>query len=118
MKKSFNGHRSALSFALVLFLTLFSFSCQEQEVPPTTGDVVVEVRRSGLQNVSYYVYTESYLTSNKYVPPIREGRLTSGQRTQIINLNHGNYVLSLDAGTNWRVMLQVTAGQERTFYID
>lgn len=108
----------ALACALVLLLACFSFSCKDEEVPPTTGDVLVVVNRmTELEGVKYSVYTEAYLTSTTYVPPLLEGTINKS-RIALKDLNAGNYVMQLHTGYNWRLMLQVTAGKERTFYID
>jgi hypothetical protein len=102
------------SFLLLIMLTA---ACQKEEVVPTTGDLKIEVRRTELMGVTYNVYSEAYLSSNSYFPPITKGTINSNTIT-IQGLNEGNYILQLDAGHNRRIFLQVTAGKERTFYIE
>jgi hypothetical protein len=100
-----------------LLLTMLNTACQKEEVVPTTGDLKIDVRRTDLMGVSYNVYSEAYLSSNSYFPPIAKGTINSNS-IKIQGLNEGNYILQLNAGHNWRVFLQVTAGKERTFYIE
>lgn len=101
----------------IMLLIMLSMACQKEEVAPTTGDLKIEVKRTGLTGISYNVYSEAYLTSNSYVPPITKGTINSNT-ILIKGLNAGNYILQLDAGHNWRIFLQVTGGKERTFVIE
>lgn len=106
----------SLFCTIALIIPMFFSSCKEEVVYPATGDLRININRDDLGGATYWIYTEIYLTANTYVPPVQTGTI-QGNVVRAKGLNAGNYilVLELDAGNNWRIFLQVTAGQERTF---
>lgn len=105
-------------YVLVIGAVGLLLACDNTEDPePLTGDVLIEVNRGGLNGITYKVYPEAYLAADSFFPPIVDGAF-SGRTILIESLNPGNYILEIDSGFNWRVFLQVTAGQQRSFVIE
>ncbi len=102
---------------MAAILSISVTSCSKNDINPALGDIVVEVKRSNLEGVGYRVYSEAWLSATSYFPPLVEGTISS-RRIEIKGVNPGNYILELGEGTNWRIFLQATAGQERRFVID
>jgi hypothetical protein len=117
MKKEMSLLSSIYTYAIVFIMVLTLQSCEKNEIDPLLGNIVVEVKRENLKGVGYRVYSEAYLSSNSSFPHLISGTI-SGDKIEINGINPRNYILELEAGHNWRIFLQATAGQVRRFEIN